>query len=177
MRKTNAIASRLPYTVLRDDREKRGHGWDFGPANDRDGTPLCRGTEICHLPTGDYTLRGFERVLCIERKATITEFVGSITNPAFGRELDRMAAFAEAFVILEFGLTQVMQWPESSRLSPSLRRKLPLQADGAVLGRLVELQLSHPTVHFLPVDFYGVETALCIFKRVIERHACEAETA
>lgn len=49
------------FKVIRDTREKVGY-WDFVP-DDR-----CSGTIEKAVQTGDYTLVGYEDVLCIERK-------------------------------------------------------------------------------------------------------------
>ena len=49
------------YTVIKDTREQ--NGWSFSQYD------KCAGMEIGTLHTGDYTLRGFEDVICIERKA------------------------------------------------------------------------------------------------------------
>lgn len=173
MRRTRAIEAMLPYTVLRDDREKAGYGWEWVAANTWDGRPLCAGTRIKRLPTGDYTLAGLESILCIERKGAVTEFVGNMVDPAFENELVRMAQFRHPWVILEFGMTHLMTWPDSSRLPPYKRMKLPLAREGAALSRFVELRLKYPHVHFEFAEFYGKEVAESLFKRVIETYASQ----
>ena len=53
------------YTVIQDTREKEG--WYFSEYD------KCSGMESGTLKTGDYTLRGFEELVCIERKASTSE--------------------------------------------------------------------------------------------------------
>lgn len=171
MKNTINVTSCLPFTVIRDSQEKTGHGWEFGGELDNKSRLLCEGTIIRSLPTADYTLVGFEHILCIERKGTITEFVGNLVSSVFEAELKRMSEFPLPYLILEFGMTQVMNWPDSSRLSLRIKRKLPLRKEGAVLARIMDLQFKYPRVNFQFVDFYGKEMSFCIFKRAIEKYA------
>ena len=53
------------YKVIKDTREQ--DGWFFSPYD------KCSGMEVGTLNTGDYTLEGFEDVVCIERKASVSE--------------------------------------------------------------------------------------------------------
>ena len=75
--------------ILRDTREKQG--WDF---EEQEIT-----IADCKLDTGDYTVKGIENELVIERKAGVAEFARNITSPAFKREIRRMAKFPYAFII------------------------------------------------------------------------------
>ena len=53
------------YKVIKDTREQ--NGWFFTPYE------KCSGMEVKTLHTGDYTLEGFEDVVCIERKGCVAE--------------------------------------------------------------------------------------------------------
>lgn len=170
MKFTNAMLAHLPFTVIRDDREKAGHGWTFGPLTEQ-GVELCRGTEIRRLATADYTLDGFEDVLAIERKANIAEFVKSITDRNFELELRRMESIDVAQVILEFGIVDLMNWPKSAGLSPYVTRKLPFQGSGVLLSMFSSLMVAHPHIGFTFAEFYGRDLALKLFKRTIEIHS------
>lgn len=167
MKLTKTLKTKLPFTVLRDDREKKGHGWEFPPTT-LDDHPFCGGTEIAHLETGDYTIAGLESRLAIERKGAIAEFVGSLVDPNFEAELARMRLIPVSVVILEFGMYDIVHWPESSKLSPKIRSKLPLRHKDAALSRLTELIVKYPYVNFLFTDFWGQEVAMGLFKRVLE---------
>ena len=49
------------FTVIRDTREKDGHGWWF------DEDAYCAGTETSKVDIGEYTIKDKELLLCIER--------------------------------------------------------------------------------------------------------------
>ena len=70
--------------VIIDTREQEGHAWEF----DADAFAPQVGT----LRTGDYTVRGLEDVLTIERK-TLGDFVSSVIHDwnRFRKALTRMA--------------------------------------------------------------------------------------
>ena len=40
------------FTIIRDTREKKGHGWWF------DESSHCTGTEVKKLDVGDYSIKG-----------------------------------------------------------------------------------------------------------------------
>jgi hypothetical protein len=46
------------FTVIRDSREKEGHGWWY------DEDAYCIGTEITKLDIGDYSIKDKEHILC-----------------------------------------------------------------------------------------------------------------
>lgn len=167
---SNAALSCLPYTVIRDDREKAGHGWEFRSSK------YCQGTIRKRLKTADYTLVGFEKYIAIERKESVTEFVGSITNPNFREELNRMADIMRPIVMLEFGIGALLEWPSSSNLSAFHQARMPLTNPGAAISAFIELQCDYPYVNFMFVEKRGEEVARCIFKKVIERYAKFVQT-
>ena len=84
------------YTVIKDTREQ--DGWFFS-SNDK-----CAGMEIGTLHTGDYTMKGFEDVVCIERKASVSEIAMNLgrKKKPFQEEMERMRDFQFSFLILEF---------------------------------------------------------------------------
>ena len=52
----------------------------------------CSGMDVSTLHTGDYTLEGFEDVVCIERKACVSEIAMNLGKKknAFNAEMERM---------------------------------------------------------------------------------------
>jgi len=93
------------YTVIKDTRER--DGWFFSPYD------KCAGMEVETLHTGDYTLRGFEDVVCVERKASVTELANNLgkSKKAFYAEMVRMQDFPFKFLIFEFSFTDVAEFP------------------------------------------------------------------
>ena len=91
------------FTVIRDTREK--NGWYFKE------TEYCQGMLEQKLDTGDYSIVGLEDILCIERKGCVSELANNIVDKRFDRELERMEGFKYKFLILEFSLTDLMNFP------------------------------------------------------------------
>ena len=95
------------YKVIKDTREK--DGWFFSEYD------MCLGTEIGTLNTGDYTLEGFEDVVCIERKASVSEIAMNLgrKKKAFYNEMERMKDFDFRYLLLEFSASDVIDYPMS----------------------------------------------------------------
>ncbi len=152
------------YVVLRDSREKPGQGWTFAVS------AACGGTRAATLQTGDYTLVGYEHLLCVERKGSLTEFAKNVCEARFRRELERMAPFKHAVVILEFDMSDVMRWPEGSGIPRSRLSRLRV-TKSVILAKFWELQRDFPTVSFIFAGSHGKEVVSSLFKRVVEKYA------
>ena len=50
------------FTVIRDTREKKGHGWWF------DDNAYCEGTIVQKVEIGDYTIQDMEHLFGKEQK-------------------------------------------------------------------------------------------------------------
>lgn len=95
--------------IIRDTREKEGKGWSFAFYD-------C---EIIKskLDTGDYSLQGLEKSVCVERKRSSGEIAGNLAGKkkvAFFNELDRMKDYDHAYFICEFPLSILMDFPMNS---------------------------------------------------------------
>ena len=95
------------YKVIKDTREQ--DGWFFSEYD------KCDGMEIDTLHTGDYTLMGFEEVVCVERKASVSEIATNLgkKKKAFYSEIERMKDFSFRFLLLEFSASDVINYPIS----------------------------------------------------------------
>jgi ERCC4-type nuclease len=131
------------YIILRDTREKQG--WDFPRDN------LCLGVEDVALKTGDYTMKGYENVICIERKKEVSEIAGNIGKykKRFEAELQRLTAFRYSYIICEFSLQDIIDYPKFSHI-PQKRRQNIVITGKYVLKCLIEYQLK-----------YGVHVMFC----------------
>lgn len=151
------------YTVLRDTREKEDKGWWF-PASQ-----YCYGTQEQALKTGDYTLLGYENVLCIERKGGVNEFASNVCQERFTRELERMRAYRFAFILLEFSMEQLMLYPKASGVPIYKRRSIKITGS-FILKRYIEICQEFPTIHIILCgDTRGRDIASSIFKRTLEK--------
>jgi hypothetical protein len=119
------------------------------------------------IPTGDYTLQGYEEVFTIERKGHISEFAHNIFEDRFENELERLARFPHAFILFEFTMRDLLNYPVGSgiprRRWGSLKFKGPF-----ILKRVTEMMRDYPTIHFIFCGDAGKEMASSIFKRITE---------
>lgn len=156
--------TRRPFEVIRDTREQAGHGWDFPP----DAKGGCTGTVVEGLPTGDYTVRGLETVLCIERKASTGEFSQNVSQARFTRELERMREFQYAFVVLDFSMDDILNFPANSGIPNSKWKYLRVTPE-YLHRRLCELMVQFPNISFvLAGKGGGSAVAYSLMKRVID---------
>ena len=104
------------YTVIRDTREQKDHGWIFPAHHPNRRPPNCDGTIIEKLDTGDYSMVGYTDILSIERKANFAELwqnYSSQKRPAFEAEMERISHIKHRFIIIESLFT-----PDIMELSP-----------------------------------------------------------
>lgn len=96
----------ITFDVLRDTREQQG--WSFSRSK------AVLSITDTKLDTGDYTIAGMEKQLCIERKATTSEIANNICQKRFFAELERMLVIPHRFIICEFLFKDVLDFPKNS---------------------------------------------------------------
>jgi DNA excision repair protein ERCC-4 len=71
------------------------------------------------LPTGDYSVSGFEDLICVERKS-LPDLVGCMTSgrTRFERELQRMKAYDSRCVVVESSWQKLRNGEYRSRITP-----------------------------------------------------------
>jgi len=87
-----------PLVIVQDTREQRGWGPHF----------ICE-WEIATVAVGDYTVRGAEHLIAIERKS-LPDLLGSLTHDRdrFERELAKARAYQRFWVVIEATASDVM---------------------------------------------------------------------
>lgn len=110
------------FLVIRDTREKPEFGWTF-PEDSH-----CKGTVIRKLHTGDYSIEGLEKFVCVERKQTIDEFAKNCVEKRWVKCMERMSLCDHKFLIFEFSLNDINRYPHSSRAPEFIRRKIRVSA-------------------------------------------------
>lgn len=148
----------MSYLVLKDSREQKG--WNF-VVNDN-----CLGTEISTLPTGDYTIKGYESILCIERKGSTAEIAKNLLEKRFHAELERMESFAHPFVVCEFTLDDILNFPRGSGIPPKEWSKLRV-SPFFLLKKIVEMQFQYKS-KIIFAGSNGQNIVSSIFKRMLE---------
>ena len=126
------------YTVIKDTREQ--DGWTFSPYD------KCDGMEINTLHTGDYTMRGFEDVVCIERKGCASEIAMNLgrKKKPFQAEMERMKDYNFSFIICEFDMDDLLKYPEGSKVPKGARSKVRVTGK-YLLKCLLEFQIWYDT--------------------------------
>ena len=94
------------------------------------------------LDTGDYSIEGLEDKLCIERKASVVEFANNVGHDQvrFLKEIERMKHCPYKFMIFEFSLSDLMNFPEGSSIPESDWGKLKV-TNKFMLKMIMEFQL------------------------------------
>ena len=95
--------------IIRDTREKTGV-WEFENQDWHDRV------EEIKLKTGDYSLHGYEDVLCIERKRTVAEWAVNVFESRFEDWLSRMQTYKHRFIICEFNMNDILRFPVGSNI-------------------------------------------------------------
>lgn len=160
-----------PFTIIKDTREKQGYTF----AASESKYHVCKGMVNRKLDTGDYSIEGLEDKICIERKASVVELANNvgISRKRFEAEIERMKEFPHKFLVLEFSLTNLMDFPEGSDV-PDREIKNLRVTNKYMLRFLMELQINHNVnVIFCDSKKNAKWTVLSILKRINEKYALE----
>lgn len=149
----NSLVTQSEPTVIIDQREQRP--WSFNSS--RSGL----------LKTGDYSLEGYEDVFTIERKGNSGELAGNLFDDRFYRELDRMEKITFPFLICEFDMDDIVNFPANSGIPHYLWPKLQMTPK-LYLKKLMEIQLKYKC-KILFCGPNGKLVAESIFKRILEQ--------
>lgn len=157
----------VPPPILIDTREQQP--WEFTRRS------WASGSVVQGLKTGDYTLLGLEDVFTIDRKGKVTELAGNLTQARFERELERMEGFKHPFIVCDFPIEDLLDYPRVAAVPPFLRKKI--RVSGAFLMSVLERYwLTYKTKWVFSAG-RGREVALGMFKRVAALYAPPEEPA
>lgn len=109
-----------PYTVVIDSREQRPFTFGQALADTHRNRVQIVQTTVAALPSGDYSIAGFEDRIAVERKslADLYSTLGQ-GRVRFIKELERLAAYEYSAVVVEAEWSQVLLAPpERSQLLP-----------------------------------------------------------
>tara|TARA_Y100000385_G_scaffold69945_1_gene70172 strand:- start:14478 stop:14957 length:480 start_codon:yes stop_codon:yes gene_type:complete len=124
-------------TIIVDTREQQP--WDFD------------NYAVAHtkLDTGDYSIEGMEEVITIERKKSVSEIANNITEKRFVDVLERLSKYKYPFILLEFGLSDVLMYPVGSNLPKKMWSKIKISPT-FILKNMLEWELK-----------YGIHVIFC----------------
>jgi hypothetical protein len=147
-----------PFTIIIDTREQQP--WEFG----------FHTTSKQKLDTGDYSIEGLENTLAIERKKSVSEIANNISERRFKDVLERMNKIPYKFMLFEFDLEDVYNFPVGSDIPKKLWDKLKISSK-YLLKYLTEIQLNYDIHIIYCGDASNAEKmAVSIMKRVYEKH-------
>lgn len=115
-----------PFTVIVDTREQSPYQFQTFKADAKYKTqtglprPLFIPVETATLKTADYSIKGYETEIAIERKS-LTDLFGTLGSgrERFIRELERLSEFKVAHVVIEADWRTILESPpERTKLSP-----------------------------------------------------------
>ena len=149
--------------IVRDTREKVDF-WDFSYA----GHDMIDSA----LKSGDYSLEGYEDQISIERKKSTGELSGNlgIKIKQFRNELERLRSYKVKYVLCEFSISDVLNFPQNSGIPKKLWSKLRMS--GAYMSKLIQELSDEYDIIFLFCDdkTCAEETAIQIFKEFIDKY-------
>ena len=152
IRSTENRRPEAKFTIIRDTREQKGKGWIFKASAN------CHGMESVKLDVGDYTVKGLEDVLAIERKTKgdLWNTLGAAKNyQRFLKEWKRGENHKLKFLVIECSLADI---DKGYRYS-----KVPI---ANIHAKLLSLQINH-NVH---VVFAGpLDSARKYTRRLMEK--------
>lgn len=146
------------YTIIVDTREQKP--WSFPEHT----------VAVSKLDTGDYSIQGLEDVLCIERKRSVSEIANNITEKRFTDVLSRMSKYRFPFILLEFDLNDVLDFPIGSDIPKRLWDKIKIRPQ-FILKNITEMSL----IYNIYVIFCGSKSnaetyAEFIMNKVYSKH-------
>ncbi len=150
---------RKKYTIVQDTRERKPFMFRSSAS--------CKGIEKEALPTGDYTLRGYEDIFVIERKGRISEWAQNVIDDRFYRELNRLSEFKHPYVLLEFDMKDIIKYPASSKIPRKKWRYIKMKGP-MLLRKTLEMIRDYDNIKFIFCGDYGIDVATSIFKRIVE---------
>lgn len=156
----------IKYLIVRDNREKVGT-WNFIKSK------YCEGTIDGTLSTGDYTIDKMQDIFSIERKATTGEIAGNVYTKQFLNEMKRGDKLRHFWVLCEFSLKDVLNYPYGSGVPKRVWPKLKINSN-LILKKIIEFETNH-SVKFLFCNDADTakEVARSIFKRMVELYGEE----
>ena len=146
--------------IIQDTREQQG--WEFFYPD----IIVVREQMV----SGDYTIRGRESDLIVERKATTGELANNIGKKwfQFCDEFQRVPADTRKVVICEFSQQDVDSFPINSGIPYRVRKYLKISS-GLMKKRIAELESNYGVEFiFAGNKFNAQEIALGIFREYYE---------
>lgn len=106
--------------IIIDTREQQP--WDFGFHG--------IATKSQKLETGDYTIEGSDKLICIERKKSTGELAVNLglKKKQFDAEMERMNEFKYKYLLFEFSINDMLNFPKNSGIPSNLIKNVRINS-------------------------------------------------
>lgn len=152
--------------VIRDSREKLDQGWIFKDEEKKNGKLFIEDTIVQCLDAADYTIKGYEDKIRIERKQNFCELFNNLINKEnrlrFERELEKLRVIPHKYIIVEDILSEGM-----------MGLSIPQYKYGAPVSKIVEMLLQYQIDYgVIPIfaGSAGKKVARKIFDIIIRKY-------
>ena len=149
------------FTIIVDTREQTP--WKF-----RAGAQ-CEGTVIQKVEHGDYSIKGLEHLVFIERKAAPQEIASNVIAKRFERLLLNAEKYKYRYIICEFPVSKVINYPHGCGLPKSVIKRVRLSGS-FILSKLIEISIEHG-IHIVFCDSpsHAQKFAMSLMKKIVSR--------
>jgi ERCC4-type nuclease len=107
-----------------------------------------------------------ENIVAIERKRNVAEIANNITESRFEDVINRLKQIKYPFILLEFNLQSVLQYPVGSSIPKRLWNKIKISPN-YIMKHLIDLQIEHHiNVIFCGDSDNAEQMATSILKRI-----------
>lgn len=148
--------------ILQDTKEKKPWNFDFF------GFPQ----ELQHLDTADYTIKGYEDKVRIERKRTSGELAINLGSKSkqFMAEMERLSKYTYRYVICEFPESYINQFPVNSGIPQKQISKIRIPS--FILRSKIEMIKADYGIEFIFTNgtSEAEQIAMDIFLKVINEN-------
>lgn len=123
----------------------------------------CAGQERGNVETGDYTIKGLESQVALERKASTAELCLNlgVKYKNFLAEFERMQHYRFRYLVCEFPIENIYEFPKNSGIPPYKWKYLRMNGK-FILSRITSL-----------CETYGVEYYFCDNRSAAEAKAIQ----
>lgn len=147
------------FTIIKDSREQQP--WTFSRAK------CVEDIQSGKLDTGDYSVVGYESLIAIERKASTSEIANNVTESRFKDWLTRLSKFRYKYIICEFSLDDVLNFPANSGIPAKLFGKIKI-SPAFLISCLAKIEVDYG----IPVIYAGSRQAAetiaeALIKRIV----------
>lgn len=151
------------FTIIKDTREKPGHGFKWRKCS------WTYGTVYDTVSTGDYTIKEVPGLITVERKASIYELISNMLLKEPRRrlfaEFKRMSEeYRHKFVVIEADFNELFEY-SSWKFVKSAQTKR--HGPNIILGSIVSAQLKYG-IQFVWAGKHGREMTAKVLRKAYE---------